>query len=111
VEVRVAVIPGSVGDKPYFDPVTVPSSNETTGPLAGHVRKGRTYRSPLAATGVLTIGDWVRDDLPDLLWPVLTLSELGTAEASDSHAGRRPFRMTSQGRPGTASSLSVSMAG
>ena len=65
-----AVIPGSVGDKPYFDPVTVPSSNETTGPLAGHVRKGRTYRSPLAATGVLTIGDWVRDDLPDLLWPV-----------------------------------------
>lgn len=81
MEVRVAVIPGSVGDKPYFDPVTVPSSNETTGPLAGHVRKGRTYRSPLAATGVLTIGDWVRDDLPDLLWPVLTLSELGTAEA------------------------------
>ena len=35
----------------------------------------------LAATGVLQLGDWVRDDLPDLLWPVLTLSELGTAEA------------------------------
>jgi hypothetical protein len=35
----------------------------------------------LAATGTLQIADWMRDDLPDLLWPVLTLSELGTAEA------------------------------
>ncbi|MDT2008754.1 hypothetical protein FXW78_39615 [Rhodococcus opacus] len=59
----------------------IPRPNEKTGPLAGHVRKGRTYRSPLAATGVLQIGDWVRDDLPDMLWPVLTLSELGSAEA------------------------------
>lgn len=55
--------------------------NQESGPLAGHVRTGRTYRSPLAATGVLEIADWVRDDLPDLLWPALTLSELGTAEA------------------------------
>jgi len=61
--------------------VSLPRPNQRFGPLAGHVRKGRTYRSPLAATGVLQIGDWVRDDLPDLLWPVLTLSELGTAEA------------------------------
>jgi hypothetical protein len=61
--------------------VSFPRANQKTGPLAGHVRKGRTYRSPLAATGVLHIGDWVRDDLPDLLWPILTLSELGTAEA------------------------------
>jgi hypothetical protein len=60
--------------------MTVPRPNQRSGPLAGHVRKGRTYRSPLAAAGVLHIEDWVRDDLPDLLWPVLTLSELGTAE-------------------------------
>lgn len=60
--------------------VKIPSPNEKSGPLAGHVRKGRVYRSPLAATGVLHLGDWVRDDLPDLLWPVLVLSELGTAE-------------------------------
>jgi hypothetical protein len=46
--------------------------------MVGHVRKGRTFRSPIAATGVLQIGDWVRDDLPDLLWPVLLLSERGT---------------------------------
>ena len=45
------------------------------------MRKGRQYLSPLAATGVLEIGDWVRDDLPDLLWPVLTLAELGTSGA------------------------------
>lgn len=67
--------------EPYLDRVTLPRPNQKSGPLAGHVRKGRTYRSPLAATGVLQIGDWVRDDLPDLLWPVLALSELGTAEA------------------------------
>ncbi|MEV6866432.1 DUF5677 domain-containing protein [Streptosporangium subroseum] len=61
--------------------MSLPRSNQRSGPLAGHVRKGRIYRSPLAATGVLQIGDWARDDLPDLLWPVLTLSELGTSEA------------------------------
>lgn len=60
--------------------MSIPRSNQSTGPLAGHVRRGRIYRPPLAATGVLDIDDWVRDDLPDLLWPVLTLSELGTTE-------------------------------
>lgn len=50
---------------------------EPSGPLAGHVRQGRLYRSSLAATGLLHIGDWARDDLPDLLWPALALSELG----------------------------------
>ena len=58
----------------------IPPPTEKSGPLAGHVRKGRTYRSPLAATGVLQAGNWVQDDLPDLLWPLLVLSELGTAE-------------------------------
>jgi len=37
--------------------------------------------SPLAASGVLEIGDWVRDDLPDLLWPVLVFAELGDSAA------------------------------
>lgn len=45
--------------------------------MAGHVRKGRRYLSPLAATGVLRIEDWFKDDLPDLLWPALVLSEQG----------------------------------
>lgn len=67
--------------KLYGDHVSFPRPNQRSGPLVGHVRKGRTYRSPLAATGLLQIGDWVRNDLPDLLWPVLTLSELGTAGA------------------------------
>lgn len=56
-----------------------PNPNERSGPLVGHVRKGRVYKSPLAATGMLHTGDWVRDDLPDLLWPVLVLSDLGTS--------------------------------
>lgn len=45
--------------------------------MAGHVRKGRVYKSPLAATGVLRIEDWFKDDLPDLLWPALVLAEQG----------------------------------
>lgn len=61
----------------------MPHSNHNSGPLSGHVRRGRVYRSPLAATMVLEIGNWVRDDLPDLLWPVLTLSELGTSAACE----------------------------
>lgn len=50
---------------------------QDSGPLSGHVRKGRRYLSPLAATGALQLGDWVRDDLPDLLWPALFLAEHG----------------------------------
>lgn len=45
--------------------------------MAGHVRKGRVYSSPLAATGALQVHDWFKDDLPDLLWPALVLAEQG----------------------------------
>src|SRR4051795_4425248 len=55
----------------------MPSPNQHVGPMAGHVRKGRVYMSPLAATGLLRIGDWFKDDLPDLLWPALVLAEQG----------------------------------
>jgi hypothetical protein len=70
-----------VGRRIYRERVKRQQGTQTSGPLSGHVRKGRRYLSPLAATGVLNIGDWVRDDLPDLLWPVLTLAELGTSGA------------------------------
>lgn len=53
--------------------MSVPKPNAGPGPLADHVRNGRVYQPPLAATGVLQIGDWARDDLPDFLWPVLLL--------------------------------------
>lgn len=61
--------------------MTRPRPNQHTGPLAGRVRRGRKFQPPLVASGVLQVGDWVRDDLPDLLWPALTLSDLGTQEA------------------------------
>ncbi|OBB96797.1 hypothetical protein A5779_15925 [Mycolicibacterium peregrinum] len=61
--------------------MNVPRPNQHSGPLAGHVKRGRVFMSPLAATGLLNVGDWVRDDLPDLLWPVLVLSERGTDQA------------------------------
>lgn len=59
--------------------VAFPHPNQKDGPLAGHVRKGRVYKPPLVATDLLVLGDWVRDDLPDLLWPALVMAELGTS--------------------------------
>lgn len=49
--------------------------------MAGHVRKGRVYKSPLAATGVLSVENWIKDDLPDFLWPALVLAERGNDAA------------------------------
>lgn len=69
---------GSIRQAGILARVTFPRPNVRSGPLAGHVRKGRVFRSPLSATGTLVALDWVRDDLPDLLWPVLVLSEYGT---------------------------------
>lgn len=51
--------------------------------MAGHVRQGRRHLPPLAATGALRIADWVRDDLPDLLWPALVLAHRNTDAAHD----------------------------
>ncbi len=55
----------------------IPRPNQPDGPMAGHVRQGRVYMSPLAATGVLQMADWFKDDLPDLIWPALVLAEQG----------------------------------
>lgn len=45
--------------------------------MSGHVRKGRVFKSPLAATGALVLENWLKDDFPDLLWPALVLAEQG----------------------------------
>ncbi|MET0842488.1 MAG: DUF5677 domain-containing protein [Mycetocola sp.] len=55
----------------------MPRPNQHDGPMAGHVHRRRVFAPPLAATGVLVIGDWFKDDLPDLLWPALVLAEQG----------------------------------
>ncbi|WP_213576978.1 DUF5677 domain-containing protein [Rhodococcus sp. USK13] len=57
--------------------MSLPKPNQHAGPMAGHVRKGRIYKSPLAATGVLCIENWIKDDFPDLVWPALVLAEHG----------------------------------
>lgn len=62
--------------------MTFPRPTERSGPLEGHVRRGRTYSTPLAASGILQVGDWIRDDLPDLLWPALFLAETGSTTAA-----------------------------
>lgn len=55
----------------------MPQPDQHDGPMAGHVHRRRVFTPPLAATGVLVIGDWFKDDLPDLLWPALVLAEQG----------------------------------
>ena len=70
----------------YISEVNYPKPNQHTGPLAGHVRKGRVYKSPLAATGRLRPNNWFKDDLPDLLWPALVLAEQGNGSV-DSFIG------------------------
>jgi hypothetical protein len=52
-------------------------------PLPEHVRRGRQHLPPLVATDVVRLADWVRDDLPDLLWPALVLQDRGTTAARD----------------------------
>ncbi|MCU1395281.1 MAG: hypothetical protein JWM34_3709 [Ilumatobacteraceae bacterium] len=47
------------------------------GVLEGHLREGRIYRPPLLAYENLRASDWVRDDLPDLLWPAVVGSMFG----------------------------------
>jgi len=54
------------------------SKRDASGPLSDHIRVGRRYLPDLAATGTLHLNDWVRDDLPDLIWPVLLLAHRGT---------------------------------
>lgn len=55
----------------------MPQPNQHDGPMVGHVHRRRVFTPPLAATGVLVVGDWFKDDLPDLLWPALVLAEQG----------------------------------
>jgi hypothetical protein len=61
------------------------------------------------------MGDWVRDDLPDLLWPSLSLVELGTTGAikfvrwqkavQDDLAGRAEPQALSDGLDGRLTNL------
>src|SRR5690348_6826738 len=67
----VSHVPGGIGLRPRQ------RRPEETGVLVGHTKRGRSYLPPMRELGVTTV-DWVRDDLPDLLWPVLLLAEQGS---------------------------------
>ena len=47
--------------------------------LAKRLRRKGSY--------TINIGDWIRDDLPDLIWPALVMANEGTSAA---HATRVP---------------------
>ena len=49
--------------------------------MDGHFKSGRTYMPPMMAIPELQLADWVRDDVPDLLWPICVLA-LGGNEAA-----------------------------
>ena len=53
------------------------------GLLDGHYKVERTYRPPLMAMPETRLMDWVRDDLPDLLWPVFLIGLGGNGAACD----------------------------
>lgn len=69
--------------RPYAGTMKRGQAAQASGPMVGHVRQGRRYLPHLAATGVLHIDDWVRDDLPDLIWPALLLTHRNTDAAQD----------------------------
>lgn len=51
------------------------------GPLAGHYRTGQRYKPSIMALPGTLMNDWARDDLPDLLWPLMLVAEDGDAAA------------------------------
>jgi hypothetical protein len=50
---------------------------QTQGPLAGHFKVDRKYRPPLMTYERLVPSEWARDDLPDLLWPLVLVELAG----------------------------------
>lgn len=50
---------------------------ETEGPLVGHFKVGRKYLPPLLTYDRMVPSEWARDDLPDLLWPLVLISVAG----------------------------------
>lgn len=52
-----------------------------SGVLRGHFRTGRTYRTAMTAMPGMTPSDWVAQDLPDLLWPLILVARAGESGA------------------------------
>jgi hypothetical protein len=42
-------------------------AEQQVGPLKGHFKVGRVYRTPMNSLNV-TATDWATDDFPDLIW-------------------------------------------
>lgn len=77
VVVEVPDWPQAVRGRSYGHGVTRHDGGARRNPLPDHVQRRRVFLPPIAATGALQLGDWVRDDLPDLLWPILELDARG----------------------------------
>lgn len=52
---------------------------ETSGPLKGHFRVGKTFTPPMLALVDVHLGNWTRDDLPDMIWPAMLIADKGDA--------------------------------
>jgi hypothetical protein len=51
------------------------------GPLDGHYKVGRSFQPPLMAMPETQLTNWLRDDLPDLIWPVYLIGHGGDTAA------------------------------
>jgi hypothetical protein len=54
---------------------------EQSGPLSGYSKVGRRYQPPLQSLANVDANDWARDDLPDLLWPMILVAVHGDGGA------------------------------
>ncbi|HEX3392980.1 MAG TPA: DUF5677 domain-containing protein [Acidimicrobiales bacterium] len=52
-------------------------TQQKDGTLAGHFRRGRIYTPSLIAFPEFVLAEWVREDLPDMLWPLILVARHG----------------------------------
>ena len=87
--------------------MNLPKANQHDGPMAGHVRRGRVFMPPLAATEKFRMENWFKDDLPDLLWPALVLAEQGNGAVRMFVEWQKALqkRLSHHGEPGWVAEL------
>lgn len=68
-----------MSEKPVWSPK---GKKVAEGPLRGHYKHGKVYRPALLAYEPTVTNDWLRDDLPDLLWPLAVVEKVGDGAMS-----------------------------
>jgi hypothetical protein len=72
---------------------------ETSGALTGYTKSGRKYRPPLQSYANTQANDWVTDDLPDLLWPLVEVQRKGDRAAKSIRVAQDSVITALEGSP------------